>query len=192
MSIAHKYSFYDATSETIIENLSWVQAHALCRILIKKGYNSFYILSTQDGNWLPLALRIQDILKDKSQLYRTIPTPTDRLDDETIATHQLIEAPTERRMHERIPKSLNLTLDIDGLLKQTKSVDISLGGMKIQDSFELPKKNKFILAYVKLQSDIVIEFKIKPLSKTGKNFNSFEIISCNNLPVWKNTIEQKT
>lgn len=185
---AIKYSFYDTQTQTIIENLSWVQAHSLCRCLYKKGFDSFYVHFSNEQKWIPLPMRIEDLLKVTNELLRTIPVPSSQIDDKTIADHQLIHAPVDRREYPRYQKEVELTIDIGGLLKKTKTIDISLSGMKINENLEVRPGTHFALAYVAYKKSF-IELKIALILKEN-TFNTFFIVSCNNLPLWKLIVEE--
>ena len=182
-----KYSFYDTRTQTIIENLSWSQTHSLCRYLFKNGHESFYLHPSNEQRWLPLAVCIEDLLKVTKDLLRTIPVPTEHFDDNTVVNHQLIDAPLDRRQHQRVPKALEITIDIGGFLKKAQTEDVSLSGMKLNSLLEISKNVQFAMVYVKHEGHH-IEFKVKPIVKDNK-FNTFALISCNNLPVWKEIVE---
>ena len=184
-----RYSLYDLGTQTIIENLNWTQCHSLCLILDKINYKNFYYLSSKENKWIPLDMEIGNILKSTKNLYRTIPVPADELDDKTKVTHQLMDVPTDRRSHPRFNKSFEMTLDIEGIFRKVNTVDVSLSGFKITEILEVPKKNAFIMIFLKKDKD-VIEFKAKPVLKYGFNFDSFQIISSNNLPLWKRIVEE--
>jgi hypothetical protein len=184
-----RYSFFDLRSQTIIEHLNWTQAHSLCLILHKINYENFYYLSSKDNRWVPLDMEIENIINNKNNLLRSIPIPSDQLNEKTKLTHQLINAPTDRRSYARYNKSLVMTLDIEGFLKKVHTVDVSLNGLRITEILEAPKKNEFVMVFFK-SPNAVLEFKAKPVLKYGFNFDSLQIISCNNLPHWKKVVEE--
>jgi hypothetical protein len=183
-----KYSFFDSQSQTIIENLTWVQAHALCRCLLNKGYQSYYIHLSTEPKWVPLMLVINDIISSKDTLMRTIPVPTDKIDDKIVANHQLISAHTDRRQYPRIEKQLEVVFDVGGLLKKANTVDVSVGGIKIDTSIEISQNTKFIMAYIKYKN-MNLEFKVQPLSN-GYSFDKGAIVSCSNFPAWNALVEE--
>ncbi len=184
-----RYSFYDLGTQTIIENLNWTQTHSLCLILDKIDYKNFYYLSSKDNRWIPLDMEIENILNNKNNLFRTIPVPSDEFEDKTKVTHQLVDTPTDRRSHTRYTKIFSMTLDIESILKKVTTVDVSLSGLKISEILEAPKKNAFVMVFFRNDSD-VLEFKAKPILKYGFNFDSLQIVSYNNLPLWKKVVEE--
>lgn len=183
-----KYSFYESRTQTIVENLTWTQAHSLCRCLFKNGHESYFLHASNEKRWVPLTICIEDILRVDKDLMRTIPVPSDQFDNKTVVHHQLIDASVDRRQHQRFNKKLEVTFDIGGYLKKAHTVDISLGGMKIDTAIEISPTVQFAMAHIK-HKNTHIEFKVKPIVKDGK-FTTFSLISCSNLPTWKWLVEE--
>ena len=178
-----RYSFYHHTSKAIIEHLNWAQAFGLCTILKKIGTAHWYLYITHQEDWVPLGSVIDRLLNTEGGQLRYLPAVPDVLSGDPLQ-HQLIDSPTEKRMYERFEKSLEVLIDLNGIYKKAKTLDVSLGGMKLDSTFSLDPKNPYIILYVNTSKGR-IEFKCKPISDGKSDFNKVSCVSCSNLPLWK-------
>lgn len=178
-----RYSFYHHTSKAIIEHLNWTQAHGLCNILKKLGTAHWYLYVTNQSDWVTLASAINSILKVDEGKLRYLPVVPDVLSGDPLQ-HQLIDSPTEKRLYERFAKSLEVLIDIKGVFKKAKTLDVSIGGMKLDSTFTYDPKNPYVMVFVNT-SQGRIEFKCKPIDSGNSEFNKVSCVSCSNLPLWK-------
>lgn len=172
-----------------MENLNWTQAHGLCRILDKLGTAHWYLYTSGAADWVPLSTAIGDILKVDEGKLRYLPVVPDVLSGDQLK-HQLIDAPTEKRQYPRFEKQIEVLIDMNGTFKKAKTLDVSLGGVKLDQVFPMVTKSPFFMMFINTSKGR-IEFKCKPIDNGKNEFQTLAFMSCSHLPLWKEIAYQK-
>ena len=182
---------YHTPSGKMIEALSFDQLRQISEVIrTERSEDSYLVWSTNLATWMPLESQIEGLLNPGPENNLYIPELPEQVSESPI--HHFSEAQMERlkekRDYDRIEKAVPITLEIDGHMYRTETVDVSVNGMSLKRTYTLDNPGAVGYAYYQ-DENFSLKFKVQPVIKTAADFNSVKLIACTDFSQWISVIE---
>lgn len=189
MELKTTYNFYllHIPSQVIIEKLNFAQFHGICRTLKEEQLKDFQVWIEELGHWQSMSEVFPSLLKAAGGLFQMHP-PKNANSEEA---HTLMNGPDDKyKNNTRFNLRLAVTLGLNGQQVHTFTEDVSLGGMKLENSIPCQNRLDYCSVFFRQGPDAV-EFKACPLfEKNGSFFQRLELVSCTNIKFWRQLIKK--
>jgi hypothetical protein len=199
MPLEKIYSLFNEPEMVRIDRLTEEQALVVLKGLSKSAIKEWDVWHVGLKNWLPAGMFLDSYDKEKSQVPLGLSVPDSSHSESSDINKSGLSLKEEaqvwqvqRRKHSRYQSRMILEVELEGKIWQTTTVNVSLGGIKLEETLPFPNNTPVNLVLKHGNSKLHLRCQVINDQANPEDRTRLMIQSCEHLELLRHWIVKNT